>query len=120
MSGRKRKSLWDSKEETEIPAEFGKHDARHGREIHYSHHAKWSELEGNSALNSNNGSRWSSSELWQDNNGRRDYNEITKTERALGETKRYSRSPGFNGRGKQNHSPRSEIYLSQTCRFAIL
>lgn len=117
MSGRKRKSLWDSKEETEIPAEFGKHDARHGREIHSSHHAKWSELEAKNALNSNNGSRWSSSEIWQDNNGRRDYNEMPRTERAAGGAKGYSRSPGFNERGKQNHSPPPEIYWSQSRRY---
>ncbi|KAL8124920.1 uncharacterized protein LOC141719243 [Apium graveolens] len=114
MSGRKRKSLWDSKEETEIPAEFGKNDARHGREIHSSHHAKWSELEAKNALNSNNGSRWSS-EIRQDNNGRRDYNELPRTERTAGGAKGYSRSPGLNERGKQNHSP-PEIYWSQSRR----
>lgn len=119
MSGTKRKSLWDSKEQTEIPAEFGRHDARSGRENHSSHHAKWSELEAKNAPNSSNGSRWSSSEIWQDNNGRRGYNEMPRTERAAGGVKGYSRSPGFNDRGKQNNSPPPEIYWSQSHRFAI-
>ncbi|XP_017241780.1 zinc finger CCCH domain-containing protein 38 [Daucus carota subsp. sativus] len=117
MSGRKRKSLWDSKEETENSVEFGKHDARHGREIHSSHHAKWSDVEAKNASNSNNGSRWSSSEIWQDNNGRKDYNEMPKTERAGDGDKSYSRSPGLTGRGKHNHSPPSEIYWSQSHRY---
>lgn len=116
MSGTKRKSLWDSKEQTEIPAEFGRHDARSGRENHSSHHAKWSELEAKNAPNSSNGSRWSSSEIWQDNNGRRGYNEMPRTERAAGGVKGYSRSPGFNDRGKQNNSPPPEIYWSQSHR----
>lgn len=125
MSGdfRKRKSLWNHKEENEVPAEFSEHTVWHGRGNHFSHRAKWSDLEANNAVDSNDCSRWSSRETLQDNNDHRDnsinreLNEISEALSAVGGDKKYIISPCFNGRRQQNHSRSPENSWSQSRRY---
>uniref|UniRef100_A0A5B7CBI3 Putative zinc finger CCCH domain-containing protein 55 n=1 Tax=Davidia involucrata TaxID=16924 RepID=A0A5B7CBI3_DAVIN len=126
-SVRKRKSLWDMKEETQLPAEISVNTACHEREsyssLHGGHGPKLSDLEGNNALKSKNCSLWPSlepsdvSNIQKDESTSRNLNEIPETTKAWGGDKSYSISTGFNEWEQQNHSRSPENSWSQSRRY---
>ncbi|KAA8546525.1 hypothetical protein F0562_002736 [Nyssa sinensis] len=124
---RKRKSLWDTKEEIQLPAEILGNTAWHEREsdssLHDNHGPKLSDLEANNALKSKDCNGWPSLGPSEVNNGQkdecidRDLNEIPETTKALGGEKSYNISTNFDEWGLQNRSCSPENRRSQLRRY---
>ncbi|GMP79700.1 hypothetical protein CsSME_00035144 [Camellia sinensis var. sinensis] len=111
-SARKRKSLWDSKEDIQLPAQINEKNACHGNEnysnLHVSHDSKLPDLGVDNALKSKDCSGRLSWESSQGNNGQkdesRDFSDIPEIRKARDEDKSYHLSPGSDGWKQQNHS----------------
>ncbi|XP_057504938.1 zinc finger CCCH domain-containing protein 55-like [Actinidia eriantha] len=124
-SARKRKSMWDSKEESKLPVQISEKDAWHEKESysnrHVSHDSRLSDEEDFNALKSKDFSGRSSWEPSQGNSiqkdNRRDLNDIHETRKAWDGDKSYHASSDFDGWGQQNKSRSSENSRSQSYRY---
>ncbi|KAL7208544.1 hypothetical protein ACSBR1_030315 [Camellia fascicularis] len=122
MSG---KSVWDSKEDIQLPAQINEKNACHGNEnysnLHVSHDSKLPDLGVDNALKSKDCSGRSSWESSQGNNGQkdesRDFNDIPEIRKARDEDKSYHLSPGSDGWKQQNHSRYPENSGNQSRRY---
>ncbi|GFY96518.1 hypothetical protein Acr_11g0008240 [Actinidia rufa] len=124
-SARKRKSMWDSKEESQLPVQISEKDAWHEKESysnrHVSHDSRLSDEEDFNALQSKDFSGRSSWEPSQGNSiqkdNRRDLNDIHETRKAWDGDKSYHTSSDFDGWGQQNKSRSPENSRSQSYRW---
>ena len=127
-SARKRKSMWDSKEESQLPVQISDKDTWHEKESysnrHVSHDSRLSDEEDFNELKSKDFSGRSSWEPSQGNSiqkdNRRDLNDIHETIKAWDGDKSYHASSDFDGWGQQNQSRSPENSRSQSYRSVII
>ena len=126
-SARKRKSMWDSKEESQLPVQISEKDAWHEKESsnrHVSHDSRLSDEEDFNVLKSKDFSVRSSWEPSQGNStqkdNRRELNDIHETRKAWDGDKKYHAYSDFDRWGQQNQSRSPENSRSQSYRSVII
>ena len=127
-SARKRKSMWDSKEESQLPVQISEKDAWHEKESysnrHVSHDSRLSDEEDFNELKSKEFSVRSSWEPSRGNSTQKDnrgeLNDIHETRKAGAGDKKYHTSLDSDGWGQQNQSRCPENSRGQSYRSVVI